>query len=203
MPGGLYGLKPRFQQSLRPIEDWLVARHVHPDRLTLLALALALGGGLAILLSPWQPALLLAVPWVAIVRTALNALDGQVARRLELTSRWGEVLNEVCDRLSDLALIGAVVLLPGIDLRLGAATLVAMLLASYIGIVGKATGGHRQYGGLVGKADRMVLLALAAPLALAFGGSLIFALLLVVILLGSLITCLQRMQAIQADLAHR
>jgi CDP-diacylglycerol--glycerol-3-phosphate 3-phosphatidyltransferase len=138
---GIYAIKPRFQRTLRPIEDWLVERRVHPDRLTLAALAVAAGGGVAIALSPAAPALLLAVPIVAAVRLALNALDGLVARRLGLARPWGEVLNEVGDRLADLALFGGLLLIPGVDARLGAAALAAMLLASYAGIAGKV-GGH-------------------------------------------------------------
>lgn len=200
---GIYALKPWFQRALRPVENWLVERRVHPDTLTLAALALAVAGGAAIALSPRWPALLLAVPGVALVRTALNALDGLVARRLGLARPWGEVLNEVGDRLADLALLGSLLLLPGIDARLGAAALAAMLLASSIGLAGKAAGGRRQYGGLLGKADRMLLLAVAAPLALIAGSGPVFTSLLTLVLAGGLVTGLQRLRAIRAELARR
>ena len=41
---GIYAIKPGFQRLLRPVEDGLVARRVHPDGLTLAALALAVAG---------------------------------------------------------------------------------------------------------------------------------------------------------------
>lgn len=45
---------------------------------------------------------------VSFLRLALNALDGLVARDLGPARPWGEVLNEVSDRLADLALfVGA------------------------------------------------------------------------------------------------
>lgn len=199
MPG-LYAIKPRFQRGLRPVEDWLVGRRVHPDILTLAAPALAVLGGAALALAPAAPGLLLIVPVVALGRTALNALDGLVARRLGLARPWGEVLNELCDRLADVALIGAVLLVPGVNLLLGAAALVAMLLASYAGILGKAAGGRRQYGGLLGKADRMLALALAAPLALVLSPPLVFNGLLGLVLLGGAATLAQRLGSIQAEL---
>jgi CDP-diacylglycerol--glycerol-3-phosphate 3-phosphatidyltransferase len=199
---GLYAIKPRFQQALRPVEDWLVRRRVHPDELTLAALGLSVAGGVAIACSPALPPLLLAVPLVVLARLALNALDGQVARRLGLARPWGEVLNEVSDRGADLALLGGVLFLPGIHPAWSAA-LIAVLLASYTGIAGRAAGGRRQYGGLMGKADRMLTLAGAAPLAMLWDGVTVFSCCLGLILAGALVTVAQRLHAIHAELAGR
>jgi phosphatidylglycerophosphate synthase len=122
-------------------------------------------GGLLLWAGARVPVLLLFVPLVALGRTALNALDGLVARRAGLARPWGEVLNELGDRLADVALLGGLALAPTSDGRLGAAALVATLLASQVGVLGKAAGGPRQYGGVMGKADRMLYLALAALVA--------------------------------------
>src|SRR5215208_4784411 len=107
---GIYQLKPSFQRSLQPVEGWLVARRVHPDQLTYGALLLSVLGGGCLLLAPKQLWLLTLVPVVAIARTALNALDGLVAQRTGLARPWGEVLNEFCDRLADLALLSGLAL---------------------------------------------------------------------------------------------
>ena len=147
----------------------------------------------------WTPLLLL-VPVVAVVRLGLNALDGLVARRLGLARPWGEVLNEVGDRLADLALVGALLLTPGVPALLGAAALAAMLAASFVGLAGKAAGGRRQYGGVMGKADRMLLLAVAAPLALVAGPTPVFTATLALVGLGAILTAAQRLRAIHADL---
>ncbi len=104
---GIYVLKPAFQRSLSGIERWLVARRVHPDRLTEAALALSALGGVSLYFAPVQPWLLAAVPIVAVVRTALNALDGMVARDTGLARPWGEVFNELCDRFADVSLLPA------------------------------------------------------------------------------------------------
>jgi CDP-diacylglycerol--glycerol-3-phosphate 3-phosphatidyltransferase len=197
---GIYGIKPAFQRSLRGLEDWCVARGVHPDSLTFLALALSVLGGVCLYLAPGQPLLLLAVPIVAIVRTALNALDGLVAKRTGLARAWGEVLNEFSDRLADMALLGGMTLAPGVNHLLGAGAIVAVLLSSYLGILSKAAGGRRQYGGPMGKADRMILLAIAAPAGLLAPTSAVYDLFLAVVLVGALATIVLRGRATHRDL---
>src|SRR5689334_10215068 len=110
---GIYNVKPRFQQSLRGIERYLVEHRVHPDYLTLSALGLSILGGVALYCSQWAWWLVLLIPPIAICRTALNALDGLVARDTGLARPWGEVLNEFSDRLSDVALMTGLALAPG------------------------------------------------------------------------------------------
>lgn len=48
---GVYSIKPAFQRSLRGVEEVLVARNVHPDVITLGALALSAAGGAALALA--------------------------------------------------------------------------------------------------------------------------------------------------------
>ena len=197
---GIYAVKPRFQRSLRGAEVWLVARRVHPDVLTVAALALSAVGGALLYAAAWAPLLLLLLPVVALGRTALNALDGLVAKRTGLARPWGEVLNELCDRLADVALLGGLALAPTTDGRLGAATLVAVLLGSYLGILSKAAGGRRQYAGIMGKADRMLYLAVAAAVAGLAGRPEWLNAYLALVLVGALITIVQRGRRTYADL---
>jgi CDP-diacylglycerol---glycerol-3-phosphate 3-phosphatidyltransferase len=197
---GIYLLKPAFQRSLGGIERWLVARRVHPDWLTGLALVLSIGGGVCLYFAPEQRWLLALVPVVAVIRTALNALDGLVARTLGLARPWGEVLNELSDRVADVALIGGLALASPANLILGTGALVAMLLSSYLAILSKAAGGRRQYMGPMGKADRMVLLAVGAPLGFVLPLDWVYNGLLGIVLVGCLFTLVRRTQATHADL---
>lgn len=197
---GIYQVKPAFQRSLGGIESWLVERRVHPDWLTYAALILSVLGGGCLLFGPEQPLLLLAVPIVAIVRTALNALDGLVAKRTGLARPWGEVLNELCDRLADVALIGGVALAAPAHHVLGAAAVVVMLLSSYLAILSKAAGGRRQYAGPMGKADRMILLAVAAPLGLVLPLNVVYNAVLGIVLVGLVPTIVARGRATYRDL---
>jgi CDP-diacylglycerol--glycerol-3-phosphate 3-phosphatidyltransferase len=197
---GIYDIKPAFQRSLRGIEGWLVERRVHPDWLTYLALALSVLGGVALYVGPREPAWLLLVPFVAIIRTALNALDGMVAVKTGLARPWGEVLNELCDRFADVALLGGMALVPGVNHLLGAASVVAVLLTSYLAILAKAAGGRRLHGGPMGKPDRMIVLAIGAPLGLVLPVPRLYDGLQTLILVGVLLTLVLRLRAAHADL---
>ncbi|MCC7367250.1 MAG: CDP-alcohol phosphatidyltransferase family protein [Chloroflexi bacterium] len=197
---GIYVLKPAFQRSLGGIERWLVARRVHPDWITGAALALSVGGGLAIYAAPERLWLLALIPVVAVVRTALNALDGLVARNTGLARPWGEVFNELSDRVADVALLGGLALASPSSLVLGACAIIMMLLSSYLAILSKAAGGRRQYMGPMGKADRMVLLAVGTPLGFWLPLTWVYNGLLVILLVGCLITLARRAQATYADL---
>jgi CDP-diacylglycerol--glycerol-3-phosphate 3-phosphatidyltransferase len=200
---GIYQIKPRFQRSLHGVEVVLVRRRVHPDYLTLGALALSILGGLALVGSRREIWLLLAIPIVAIGRTALNALDGLVARDTGLARPWGEVLNEFSDRLSDVALFVGVALAHGSNAWLGGAVIVVMLLSSYLAILSKAAGGRRQYVGVMGKADRMIHLSIAAIVALVLEGYPVLTYFLWIVLAGLCITIAQRLRSTHADLQPR
>jgi CDP-diacylglycerol--glycerol-3-phosphate 3-phosphatidyltransferase len=197
---GIYKVKPSFQRSLRGVEDWLVARRVHPDWLTYAALVLSVFGGICIYLAPGDRWLLAVVPIVALVRTALNALDGLVAKRTGLARAWGEVLNEFCDRLADVAMIGGLALALPSDHLLGAAAVTAMLLSSYLAILSKAAGGRRQYAGPMGKADRMIVLMVLGPLGLFLPIDVVYNGILAIVLLGVIVTLVQRARATYRDL---
>ena len=196
---GIYLLKPAFQRSLSGVERWLVERRVHPDWLTGLALVLSIGGGVCLYFAPDRLWLLALVPVVAFVRTALNALDGLVARKTGLARPWGEVLNELADRIADVSLIGGLALAAPASLALGTGALVAMLLSSYLAILSKAAGGRRQYMGPMGKADRMVLLAAGAPCGFFLPLEWVYNGILAIVLVGCLLTLVRRTQATYAD----
>jgi phosphatidylglycerophosphate synthase len=201
---GIYEIKPAFQRSLHGVEAWLVARRVHPDTLTYWALALSAGGAGCLWLAAERPWVLLLVPVVAVVRTALNALDGMVAVRRGLARPWGEVLNELCDRLADLLIFGSLALVEGVNHLLGALTVVAVLLTSYLGILSKAAGGPRQHGGPMGKPDRMMLLAVAAPFGLFLPLVAVYNWYLGIVLVGTLVTLALRIRVTYRDLQpHR
>jgi CDP-diacylglycerol--glycerol-3-phosphate 3-phosphatidyltransferase len=196
---GIYVLKPAFQRSLSGIERWLIARRVHPDRLTEAALVLSVAGGVSLYFAPALTWLLAVIPVVAVVRTALNALDGMVARDTGLARPWGEVFNELCDRFADVSLLGGLALASPANLLLGAAAITTMLLSSYLAILNKAAGGRRLYMGPMGKADRMVLLAIGAPFGFFLPLAWVYNGIMLLVLVGCLLTFVRRVQAARDD----
>ena len=197
---GLYRLKPASQRLVRPLEDLMVARGVTADTLTLLGLPVSLAGGLA--LAAWRefPPGLLAVPLLAAARLMLNLLDGLVARRTGSARPLGAVWNELGDRACDVLFLGGLALAPGVDPRLGGVAVIAALLASYAGLAGRAAGGARQYGGIMSKPGRMMVLAVVAPLTWATGDPAWLAAGAGVVTLGALVTLAQRLRATTAEL---
>lgn len=153
---GLYAIKPKFQQALNPIKELFIFLHISPTQINILALLFSMLGGLAFYYADKIPSLLLLIPIVAFIRIALNALDGMVARQTNAANQqFGEVLNETLDRLSDIFFFSGFALASFTPTNLSFGVLLLILLNSYLSIVSKAAGGSRQYGGLMGKADRM------------------------------------------------
>jgi CDP-diacylglycerol--glycerol-3-phosphate 3-phosphatidyltransferase len=197
---GLYAVKPRFQQLLDGPANALVARGVHPDVLTFAGLGCAVVGGAAMVGGVEQPTFLLLAPAAAAARLAFNALDGMVAVRGGTARPWGKVLNELCDRLADIAFLAPLFLIPNTNPFVTTAALLSVLLVSYLGVLGEAAGARREYGGILGKADRMLVLGAAAG-ATAAGGDFVFLRLLPALLVvGSVVTIVQRARRIHAAL---
>lgn len=163
---GLYAVKPWFVSRLRRIEDKLVARRVGADRVTYAGLVAAVIAGAMIAAGGLldQPMLWLAVPPLIVVRLACNALDGAIARRTRTARPFGVVLNEVCDRAADAAVIAPTAFVAGSGLAFGATA--AAFAVGCTGVLSQAVTGRRETGGPMGKADRMAAIAIASVAAL-------------------------------------
>jgi glutamate dehydrogenase len=107
----IYQLKPAFQRLLRPLVARLVGAGVTPNAVTVAALLLSIAVGAFIALLR-TPAALLLLPPTLLVRMALNALDGMMAREHGLQSALGGLLNEVGDVVADAALYLPLALVP-------------------------------------------------------------------------------------------
>ncbi len=198
---GVYSIKPHFQRLLAPVAHLLIRLRVHPTYINAAGLVISLIGSAAIFFSQQYVWMLVYIPFMAFFRTACNALDGMVARALRTPHKeFGEVLNEFFDRISDAALFLGLTFASFTTTWLGTLTTVAILLTSYLSILSKAAGGSRQYGGLMGKADRMILLGLMAVMILMTRDYVWGDVLLWAVLLGTLITLAQRYMITRKEL---
>ena len=189
---GLYAAKPWFVRRLRRVEDLLVRHNVSADALTIAAVVISLVSGVLLGLGGLleQPALWLFVPLLGLVRLALNALDGSVARRTASARPFGQVLNEMGDRVSDAALMAPLALFVPPALAFGA--LVMSLMASAAGLLGVTTIGVRLSNGPMGKADRVVVICAASSVAAVTASARPFIVASTVILIGSAATVAHR-----------
>ncbi len=191
----VYDLKPKFQGLLRPRLRGLRALGFTPNGLTLLALAGSLTAGAAVWFARERPRLLWLLPGWLFVRMALNALDGMMAREMDLQSRLGAVLNEAGDLLSDAALY-----LPLARFAPGAAPAIVAFaflaaLTEFCGLLAQTLGCGRAYQGPMGKSDRAFLVGLAALLAGWHPGWTKFApALFGALALLALVTCVNRLR---------
>ncbi len=164
----LYALKPAFQDRLRPITRTLAANGVTANAVTIAAALLSVAAGALIAAFPQRPMLLLLLPLVLFVRMALNAIDGMLAREHGQASTLGMYLNELCDVVSDLALILAFAALPAFASWGVVAFAFTAVLVEFAGVLGVAAGIGRNYAGPFGKSDRALALGIIAVVA-AFG----------------------------------
>lgn len=90
-----------------------------------------------------------------------DAIDGKVAKLTGKASARGDFLDHALDRYADVFMVGGLALSAWCDLRVGLLAIIGMLLTSYMGTQSQAVGCKRNYSGLLGRADRMVLLMFA------------------------------------------
>lgn len=153
----LYQVKPAFQNCLRPLVQRLADGGRTPNEITLLAIALSGVAGLAIVQYPESPYPLLALPVVLVLRMALNAVDGLLAREHALTSSLGLVLNEFGDVAADLCLYLPFAVLPHINGPWVVAVAILAILTEFAGVLGLALTQERSYHGPLGKSDRALV----------------------------------------------
>ena len=193
---GIYTTKSKWQKALQPIVNFCVTRRIHPNAFTYGALALSLIAALAFYLANMNRNWLWIVLPCVLIRLLFNLMDGQVARALNLADDWGEVKNEFGDRIADAAIFIAIGLGGYAKAGLALIALTLILLVSYLGILGKASGGQRVYGGLFGKGDRMISLAIFTLYPALSGNFASYNYYLIFAGIAALITVIQRLRII-------
>ncbi len=150
----IYQLKPRFQNLLRPLVQRLYDRGVTANQVTLSAAVVSVLIGLLLALFPHHLWLFALIPLWMILRMALNAVDGMLAREFGQQSTLGAYLNELRDVIADAALFLPFALLPGISPTLVVVLVLFALISEYAGVMGPMVGASRRYDGPMGKSDR-------------------------------------------------
>ena len=173
----IYALKPAFQKVLHPFLIRLDRAGFTANQVTMGAVAVSAFTGLAVLVGARAgfPLVALLVAPASLVRMALCALDGMMARNRGGGTRSGAVLNEMGDVVSDVLMYLPLAWLAGDAWWAVVLFVVCGLLAETAGVLAQALGGPRSFQGPMGKSDRAawsapgaVLLATGAPMAGAY-----------------------------------
>ncbi|SBT05276.1 conserved hypothetical protein; putative inner membrane protein [Candidatus Accumulibacter aalborgensis] len=162
----LYTLKPRFQALLRPAVRVVHGLGVTANQVTLGACAgsVVLGTGLALAADAGQVTWFLLLPVWFLLRMALNAIDGMLARDFGQRSTLGAYLNELADPVSDAALYLPFAYLPEGNVPLTMLVIFLANLAETAGVLGLTTASSRRNDGPLGKSDRALVFGVAGLL---------------------------------------
>jgi phosphatidylglycerophosphate synthase len=149
------------------IAQLLASSGISPNLLSFLSLAFAVLAGIAFALSGTARSvnhvLVLALVCVCL-NAVLDGFDGLVARAEGTASRRGDFLDHVIDRYADVFIIGGIIFGGYASWQIGIVAIIGVLLASYMGTQAQAVGLNRLYGGVLGRADRIVLIIGATAL---------------------------------------
>ncbi|PSG96518.1 CDP-alcohol phosphatidyltransferase family protein [Thermoplasmatales archaeon SW_10_69_26] len=155
----LHDHRARFEDQLSPIVNWCMAHDVSPNVVSVVALVITSAAGVVF----WQstPARWWLLPvgaFLLLFGAMLDSADGLLARATDQASALGDFLDHAFDRFADVALLVGLTFSPWVPFEIGLFAIVGTLLTSYMGTQAQAVGVGRDYGGLVGRADRMFVL---------------------------------------------
>ena len=191
----------------------LAAAGVTPNAISLFGAACATVAGAALILTRFSDFWTLdRLLWLLAAlgcqgRLLCNLFDGMVAIERNTASAVGELYNEVPDRYSDAVIFVGLGYAAGGVSWLGWAAAVAAILTAYVRAVGKAAGLKNDFRGPMAKQQRMFVVTLLGVLGLLAprltAGLHAAAWVAVIIVVGSLLTCVNRLRHIARGLRER
>lgn len=156
----VYKLKPKFQQLLTPVLLFLNKKQITANQITISSILLSVIIGVLFWNADVSNWFYLSLPIGLLIRMALNALDGMMARKFSQTSKLGEVLNEVGDIVSDMIIFFPLIKFQPESLYLIIVFIILSIINEFAGLLGKVVGKERRYEGPMGKSDRALILGI-------------------------------------------
>jgi len=138
-----------------PVVKVAIRLGLTPNLLTIAAFVASAAAGLFFGLRMQVPAII-----AVSVNAFCDALDGAVARELKVQSLRGDFLDHAVDRYADIFIITGIFAGGLVCWQIGVLALTGVLMSSYLGTQAQAVGVGRYYGGVLGRADRLVLIIL-------------------------------------------
>lgn len=167
----VYKLKPKFQQLLTPVLLFLHKHGITANQITVSSILLSVLIGILLWNADVSKWFFLSLPIGLLIRMALNALDGMMARKFNQTSKLGEVLNEIGDIVSDVIIFFPLIKFQPESLYIIVVFIIMSIINEFAGLMGKVIGKERRYEGPMGKSDRALILGIYG-LALFFGADI-------------------------------
>ena len=197
-----------FRRTANAATQFCVRHGIHPDTISYLSVVAAFAAAICFRKAGEIRWLLIIAPLFSYLRLWFNMLDGMVAVAAGKASRRGEILNDLPDRVSDVIIFVGVAHSGLMNPIFGYWAAIAAVLTAYVGLFGQALGVQREFGGIMSKPWRMVVLHIGAWLALFLGGQSFasFAILdwtCLVVIGGSIQTMVVRLKRITAALQDK
>jgi len=170
---------------------------VNPNMISVMSLIFAALTGLLFFLN----GIFMIVSFFTLLLSALfDAIDGKVARINGLASKKGDLIDHVFDRYSDVFIILGFSFSVYAQLWVGMLAIIGIMLTSYLGVQSQALGLRRNYSGILGRADRLVLMLVFILIQYSFRFSVLYHgvlitpidILLIVLAIAGNITAIQR-----------
>jgi len=155
--------RPHVKVYFDPLVRFAIRCRITPNILTIAAFVASVVAGILFFfrLELW-----------AVLAVAINAfcdaMDGAVARETKSQSLRGDFLDHAVDRYADIFIITGIFASGLVPWPIGVLALTGVLMSSYLGTQAQAVGVGRYYGGVLGRADRLVLIMLAGIATLLF-----------------------------------
>jgi archaetidylinositol phosphate synthase len=151
-------------------------RETNPNLISALSLALAALTGLLFFLNN----IFILISFFTLLLSAMfDAVDGKVARMRGIASKRGDLIDHVFDRYSDIFIILGFSFSVYAQLWIGLLAIIGIMLTSYMGVQSQALGLNRNYSGIMGRADRLVLMLVFILIQYFFRFNVMFAVILV------------------------
>ncbi|WP_292373894.1 MULTISPECIES: CDP-alcohol phosphatidyltransferase family protein [unclassified Methanosarcina] len=155
-------LRPFASKVIEPLADFFIRYEVSPNAVSIISLICAFFAGVSFYYSPASREFILLAGILVILNSIFDALDGVIARKSNKATPRGDFLDHVIDRYSDVFIICSIFFAGYASWQVGVAAIVGVLLTSYLGTQAQALNLGRYYGGIMGRADRLVVIILAA-----------------------------------------
>jgi CDP-diacylglycerol--glycerol-3-phosphate 3-phosphatidyltransferase len=197
----IYKLKPKFQKLLIPILKLLHNFGITPNFLTVFTIVFSFFIGYLLFLGIDNQIYFLFVSLGLLIRMMLNALDGMMATTYNLKSKKGEVLNEIGDILSDIAIYFPFIYFKSLSLELIIIFISLSVINEFCGLLAKSVSGIRRYDGPMGKSDRAFLVGIIC-IVLYFTKTILFYLdyiFLIAIILMIISSCLRLTKSLKNE----
>lgn len=161
-------LRPYVTQLISPLAHRVADAGITPNQISLFSLIFAVLSGIFYYYSFSNPFLVLAGAFMVFLNSVFDAIDGLMARYLKTAGPKGDFIDHVIDRYADVIIICSIFFAGHVQWQIGVIAIVGVLITSYLGTQAQALHLGRYYGGIMGRADRLLLIMAASLIYFAY-----------------------------------